>query len=97
MKMMVKMGLALFVLVLAGCRTGHLYPAAGNSAVLVEPTHRAWLKPGSTMEDEKRAREECGEQLRSNVELRKKGISDAWDAAARACMNRKGFRYYKKR
>lgn len=98
MKMGAKMGLTVLVLLLAGCRTGHLYPARGSSAVLVEPTHRAWLKPGSTVEDQDRARKECGEELRNNLEIRKKGaLSDEWSAAAHACMNRKGFRYYKKR
>lgn len=93
---MVKVGLAAVVLVLAGCETGHLYPVAGSSAVLVTPTHRAWLKPGSTVEDQDRAREDCGEERRNDEQLRKESLevrSDAYEA----CMNRKGFRYYKKR
>lgn len=96
-KMAVRVVLPVLVLVLVGCRTGHLYPAEGSSAVLVQPTHRAWLKPDSTVEDQDRARRECGDELRNNLELRKKGLSDEWSDAAHACMNRKGFRYYKKR
>lgn len=95
MKIQVKLGYLSMALVLCGCMTEDLYSAgAGGAAVLVHP-ERAWDKPGSTMEDENRARKACGEELRANVELRKKGISDERDAAARACMNRHGF--YKRR
>lgn len=98
MKMVVRMGLPVLVLLIAGCKTGHLYPAAGSSAVFVKPTHRAWLKPGSTVEDQDRARKECGDEVSSNVEIRKKGaLSNEWSSAAYACMERKGFSYYKKR
>jgi len=96
MKTVVKMGIPVLALLVAGCRTGHLYPT-GAPVALVQPTYRAWLKPGSTMEDENRARKECGEELRSNEALRKKGLSDERAAAARACMARKGFQRNKKR
>lgn len=56
---------------LAGCLfSGDTYTAS-DIPMLVKPTHRAWVKPGSTMEDENIARKECGEELRANVELRK--------------------------
>lgn len=94
MKVAVRLGFAVLAMLLIGCRTGYLYPAAGSSPILVQPSHRAWIKPGTTIEDEARARRECGEELRNNEELRKKGLSDERSAAARACMNRKGFRKY---
>src|SRR5690606_5893299 len=74
----------------------HLYPAAGSSAVLVKPTHRAWLKPDSTVEDQDRARKECGEGLRNNEQLRKQSMT-AWSDSFEMCMNRKGFSFYKDR
>jgi len=95
-EVMVKVGLAVLALLLVGCNTGHLYPAAGSSAVLVKPTHRAWLKPDSTVEDQDRARKECGEGLRNNEQLRKQSMT-AWSDSFEMCMNRKGFRFYKDR
>lgn len=87
------MALTFFV----GCASSSEYTANGG-AVLVQPTHRAWLKPGTTMDDENIARKECGEEIRGNKELRKKGaLSDDWSDAYEACMNKKGFQYYKNR
>jgi len=48
------------------------------------------------MEDENVARKECGDELRSNDELRKSSMK-VWSDAYEACMNRKAFRYYRKR
>lgn len=96
MKMAVRMSLSVLLLSVAGCKTGDLYPAS-NSPVLVEPSYRAWLKPESTVEDQDRARKECGEELRNDEKLRKKGLSDEWSDAYEVCMNRRGFRYYKRR
>ena len=84
-----------FCILLAGCASSQEYTASSPS-VLVQPTHRAWLKPGSTMEDENVARKECGDELRSNDELRKSSMK-VWSDAYEACMNRKAFRYYRKR
>lgn len=87
----------LVVLLLGGCVSPPPY-TEDSPRVLVEPKHRAWLKPDSTMEDENRARKECGEELRNNEELRKRGVlSDEWSNAARACMARKGFHKSKRR
>lgn len=55
---------------LVGCVSSAEYTSSGG-AVLVRPTHRAWLKVGSTMDDENIARKECGEELRNNLELRR--------------------------
>jgi hypothetical protein len=92
--------LGVLILPLAAClHTGSSYTGpytASSPSVLVQPTHRAWLKPGSTMEDENVARKECGDELRGNEQLRK-GSRSAWSAAFEACMQRKGFRYYKDR
>lgn len=85
----------LVVLLLGGCASHPPY-TADSPRVLVEPKHRAWLKPDSTMEDENRARKKCGDELRSNEQLRK-GPMTAWSDAYEDCMNRKGFRYFKKR
>lgn len=90
-----KGGILLLALFLAACASSQTY-TANSPKVLVEPTHRAWLKPGSTMEDENSARKECGDELRSNEELRKSSMK-AWSDAAHSCMQRKGFRYYKDR
>lgn len=96
-KVMGRVGAMALALLLAGCETGGLY-SAGSATVLVEPTHRAWLKPGSTRNDQNRARAECGDEIASDVEIRNKGtLSDEWSDAAHACMARKGFRYYKER
>ena len=81
---MIRVGLTVLALLLVGCKTGHLYPAADSSAVLVQPTYLAWIKPASTMEDENLARKECGEELRNNQALRKKGLSDEWSDAYEA-------------
>ena len=90
-----KMWICALVLLLAGCASSQEYTASSPS-VLVQPTHRAWLKPDSTMEDENAARKECGDELRSSDELRKSSMK-VWSDAAHACMQRKGYRYYKKR
>ena len=95
MEAITRVAFTILVVFVMGCKTGHLYPA-DSSTVLVQPTQRAWVKSGSSMEDENRARKECGEELRNNEEVRRKGaLSDDWSAAARACMNRRGF--YKRR
>jgi hypothetical protein len=91
--------LLMFSLPLVGClHTGpYTGPYTANSpVVLVEPTHRAWLKPASTTEDETQAMRECGDERRSNEELRNSSMKVRSDAYT-ACMNRKGFRYYKDR
>lgn len=90
-----KWGLPLVVIFLAACASSQEY-TTDSPQVLVKPTHRAWLKPGTTDEDELQAMRACGDERRSNEELRKSSMqvrSEAYEA----CMNRKGFRYYKKR
>lgn len=69
---------------------------ASSPAVLVKPTIKVWIKPGATEEEERQALGECEDELRSDEQLRK-GSSDAWSVAAKACMQRKGFRHYKDR
>lgn len=75
-----KWSLSLWVLFLASCASSQTY-TANSPKVLVQPTQRAWLKPGSTMEDERAAKRECSEELRSNDELRRE--SEKFDEEVR--------------
>lgn len=92
---MVKPYFTMVLVVLVGCASSQQYTAS-SPRVLVEPSRRVWLKPDSTMEDENAARNECGEELQSNEQMRR-GSMDAWSAAFRSCMQGKGFRRYKDR
>lgn len=94
MKVGIRVGLSVLVMSATSCATGHLYPAAGSSAVLVTPSFRVWNKPGTTLEDEDRARRECGDELRDDEELRGQPLS-VRSAAFHSCMLSKGFQYYK--
>jgi len=84
-------------LFLLGCASSQEY-SADSASVLVKPTLKAWIKPGATDEEESKALGECEDELKANENLRERGVlSNDWSSAAKQCMSRKGFRYYKDR
>ncbi|WP_374013816.1 hypothetical protein [Pseudoxanthomonas koreensis] len=69
---------------------------ASSPAVLVKSKVKVWIKPGATEEDKRIVGRQCGEDIRNDEELRKKGaLSNEWSAAFRSCMERNGYRHYK--
>lgn len=88
-----KAGFPALVLLLAACMPPERRIAA-DATILDEPENRAWLKAGSTVEDEDRAREECGEELWRDETLRDQ-LHAVRFAEFVQCMKRKGFRLYR--